>query len=158
MVKIRVLRVLCAWSDYINDWKMGFHSQLPGVGMDLGVFGVPGTSKTSSSNDLAKPLGLTTNGSDWFLFGRSSSTLFVFSVAALETEAWRELGKLVSSIPWFNSSASKFETSKRLISRMCGGGRVMIFSLLMAQSQEQKIVKKKLLNSLEFVSSVFCTN
>lgn len=46
--------------------KGGLHSQLPDVGSDLGVRGVPGTSNTSSSKDFANPLGFTGNGCDLF--------------------------------------------------------------------------------------------
>jgi hypothetical protein len=45
-----------------NKETFEMHSQLPGVlrdrGRERGVFGVPESSKTSSSNDLAKPFGL----------------------------------------------------------------------------------------------------
>lgn len=56
--------------------KGGLHSQLPDVGSDLGVRGVPGTSKTSSSKDLAKPLGFTGIGCDLFRASAFSASPF----------------------------------------------------------------------------------
>lgn len=166
MVKISNTRLnLCVLCDvclirlHKSLRKMGFHSQLPGVGIDRGVFGVPGTSNTSSSNDLAKPFGLTGIGSDWFLFGRSSSLLLWLSFADVDSDAWRELGKFVSSIPWFNSSASKLDTSKRLISddvgeSMCVRGRISWF-FAMAQTQRKDRRREKIVEFTR-VRKYFC--
>jgi hypothetical protein len=61
--------IVCHHRHKVREEEVDCHSQLPwGVvrdrDNDRGVFGVPDSSKTSSSNDLANPLGLTAIGSD----------------------------------------------------------------------------------------------
>lgn len=105
-----------------NKGKKIRHSQwLPGVGIERGVFGVPGTSKTSSLNDFENtPFCLTTgkgNEGVLFLFNPSSFDA-VAAVVVLWSWPW---GKLVSSIAWLSSSASKSETSNLLMFKIHQG-------------------------------------
>jgi hypothetical protein len=118
--------------------KIGFHSQLPGVGIERGVFGVPGTSNTSSLYDFEKmPFCFTGSGMDGVLcrFGMSAALSLLVAGAVLADVTQCDCGKFVSSMFWFSSSASKSEMSNLL----------MMLLVLVLRANESRLINNETL-------------